>query len=197
MKNINNNLILIIVTILFFVTSCEKKGCSKEEDVKLVKAEIHTFKKFSEGDYRWMKYELASVKYKKNGFKLSESNFPITVPDDYLWLLSEKTINEDIVVSDIQAQIGLILVRAYDRKGEFIGDFELRSDNWCAEYIYADRDFTEKWISKNGEVIIDCSFKKGWNVRYYYYSNIVEKIQTTQKPLNEVFKWHFAGICVD
>ena len=195
------NLVLVLVMAVLFV-ACEKVTqdtptnlgyCGKEENVTIVKARISTFKRFSEDDYRWMVCEVASVKYENGGFELSELNFPASISDEYLWAFSEKTIIEGVTISDIQAQIGLVSVDAYDSEGKPIGAFALGNDNWSVEYLYADRDFTEKGISEYG-IVIDCFFKKGWNIRY---QSSVEKIHTTQKPLNEVFKWHFTAICVN
>ena len=81
----------------------------------------------------------------------------------------------------------IVTVDSYD--GRPVGFFPLSSDGyeWSAEFVYADRDFTEKGKNVYG-LQMDCSYKKGWNIVYRQDKKI-----TTQKPLNEIFRWIFHG----
>ena len=136
----------------------------------------------SDGEWYYLEF---SAEYKNGGFEL---NFPATVPDECLQPVADRTVFEDVPLSDTRAKIMPFTVSAYDGAGSNIGGFDFRSNDWGIEFKYADRDFTEKGISKYN-VEFDCSYKKGWNV-VYQYVNGREK-HTTQKPLNKHFKCSF------
>jgi hypothetical protein len=184
---------LVIATVIMILfTAYEKGDQTSGKEIATVKAKIVTFKQFSDDEYRWVEYEVTSIKYENNEFEL---NFSTIVPDEFLLPNSEKTIVEGVTISNSQAKTGLISVNAYNKAGNYIGGFALSSENyWSADYIYVDQSFTEKGLSNFG-VEFDCSFEKGWNIRYY--SPLGNGKYTTQKPLNEVFKWHYAEICID
>lgn len=189
---------VIVITVLF--GACEKVitgQCTRETDNASVKAMMRTYKQDSDGKRYWAEYETAFVKYENGKFELNESNFPEIVPDMYLGNVLDNfsPIPGIEGISDIQAKIGFVEIYANDSVGGLNGGFNLRSDKSFAFYIYADRSFTVKGSNKNGDVF-DCSFEKGWNVRYNYYSQ-GKFTYTTQRPLNEDFRWHFQAICLD
>jgi hypothetical protein len=83
------------------------------------------------------------------------------------------------------------MLLAFNNTEANIGSF--RRDKWGINFIYADRSFTEKGISLYG-VEFDCSYKKGWNIVYVSRAGKISdagSIQTTQKPLNEIFKCYY------
>jgi len=131
---------------------------------------------------KWHYFEFSS-KCKNGGFEL---NFPATVPDEYLQLASEMW---GVQLSENYAKMMSFTVIAYNRDGSNIGSFSFISKNWAIEYVYADRNFTEKGISKHN-IEFDCSYRKGWNV--VYWSSDGGTKRTTQKPLNEKFKCFFS-----
>ena len=82
-------------------------------------------------------------------------------------------------------------VKAHNSANIFIGELSIRSGNWSIGFTYADRNFTEIGVSKYGNEI-DCSYKKGWNIVYYFWDSEKQKsITQTQKPLNENFKCYY------
>jgi hypothetical protein len=193
-----------------FFASCDKYDvvtvlgeCTREINNAAVKAIIKTYKQNFDGKSYWLEYELVSVKYENSDFKLNELNFPETVPDEYLETVQTVSnylfpIPENEGISDNQSKIGLVNIYANNSAGNFNGGFYLLSDQSFAEYIYADRSFIMKGSDKYGNVI-DCSFEKGWNVMYSYNYNSQGKYTTytTQKPLNEDFRWRFNALCPD
>ena len=181
---------LVVAVIIMFFAACGKEDNPEIESkgIASVKMRIEAVKPSE--DIYGISNELASVKY-KNGFL--ELNFPANVPDEYLgeyfWYNSENIIPEGVIISESQVKVGLIGLYAYNSTGNFIGGFYLdNAEWWSAEYIYADRNFSVKGKSKYG-LVFDCSFKKGWNIRYY---NPLERIYTTQPPKNVDFKWRYA-----
>ena len=196
-------IILGVIVITMLLGACEKVvtgKCTREIDNASVKAIIRTYKQDSYGKRYWEEYEIAFVKYENGKFELNELNFPETVPDMYLGTVLDNffPIPEIEGISDIQAKIGFVEIYANNSAGNLNGGFNLRSDKSFAFYIYADRNFTVKGSDKYGDVF-DCSFEKGWNIRYNYSYNSQEKYitYTTQRPLNEDFRWHFEAICPD
>ena len=187
-------IMVVIVTMLF--AACEKADNSEIESIEIEGKDIATVKmgiealKPSEGI--WESNELASVEYKNSNLRL---NFP-AIPDEYLgeyfWYNSENIIPEGVTISAPKVKVGLIYVIACNSEGNFIGSFRLcGGERWSAEYIYANRDFTVKGTSKYG-FAFDCSFKKGWNIRYFdAFENNYRGKFTTHKPLDVNFKWRY------
>ena len=101
---------------------------------------------------------------------------------------------ESITVSDIHTKVGNIIINAYESAGNYVGDFNLGSDNWSVEFMYADRNHTVKGIFKSG-LEADCSYNTGLNIIYHVYGGNTK--MTTQKPLNEDFKWHLETYSID
>ena len=159
--------------------------------IATVKAKISGFKYLPNGEYYWVDNEVASAKYENDGFELK---FPATLPDDFLFPISEEMKSlEGITVSDIQANTGGVSIDAYDSNGKSIGSFELKLNGCHAFYMYADRSFTEKGNPEDeNRLEFDCTYKKGWNIRYY--SPLEGGRITTQNPLDEDFKWYFSAI---
>ena len=193
-----------MMAIVFIFTSCNKSvkcppqeiivECAREIDVVKVKATIQ-FMQNPNDDCPWTLYEIASCKYQNDKFELTELNIPKTVQDEYLSSIPENEIN---VVSDIEAKTASLDIKAYNISGNYIGKLYLSCDNWNANYRYADRSFSKKGsinVGTNSVEEYDCSYEEGWNIEYISYGQNM-KI-TTQKPLNEDFKWHFRNICPD
>ena len=145
---------------------------------------------YCSADNEWHYLEF-SAEYKNDGFNL---NFPATIPDEYLQSAYERThMDGGILVSDTHAKITSVMLLALNGNDVFMGGFSFRSDKWSIGFIYADRSFTEKGISKYA-VKFDCSYKKGWNVVYMSRDGEIAdagSTWTTQKPLNENFKCYF------
>jgi len=141
-------------------------------------------------DNEWHYLEF-STEYKNGGFVL---NFPVTIPDEYLQFAYERVIMDGgVIVSDTQAKITPVMLLALNSNEAFMGRFSFKSDNWSIGFIYADRSFTEKGISKYA-VEFDCSYKKGWNIVYTSKDGEIADAGstcTTQKPINEYFKCYF------
>jgi len=126
-----------------------------------------------------------SAKYENDGFEL---HLPV-VPDEYLLPVSEHILSEDIPLnSDIQAKTVSVSIAAYNSEEACIGDFTFKDDKRTIKFVYADRSFTEKGISKYGDIVFDCSYKKGWNIVYWSNEGMN---RTTQKSSNESFKCHY------
>ena len=182
------------------IVSHEVKNVNSD-DIATVQVKVSYSRMRSENQWQWetyyyKEYEIADfAKYENGSLKL---NLSATIPDEYLYSNSEKVwplhgynFSEGVIVSDIEAKTNrIVILTALSSAGESVGDFYLGNDNnYRAEYIYADRDFTEKGISESGHTLgveFDCSYKKGWNIRYV--SNLK---YMTQKPLNEDFNWCF------
>ena len=62
-----------------------------------------------------------------------------------------------------------------------------------ADYIYANRSFTEKGHNNRG-MEFDCSYKKGWNIRNYL--SLGNNGKCTTQPIEEELKWHFAELFI-
>ena len=152
-------------------------------NIATVKARIYSLIGFNDDGGIWAEYVLDSVKYDNNGFVLK---FPLTVPDEYLWT----NVTEGIPLSDFQAKWGVVSINAYNSAGDWIGSFDLEGKEWSIEYMYSDRSFTEKGTTNYG-FEFDCSYEKGLNITYLSYMK-----RTTQKPLNESFKWNFHEIVI-
>ena len=128
-----------------------------------------------------------SAKFENGGFEL---NLPATIPDEYLSLSSNILLYEDdILLSDIHAKNTLVTIAAHNSDEANIGGFGISSGKWNMGFMYADRNYTEKGVSKGG-LEYDCSYKKGWNIVYWYWDGTNSK-KTTQKPENEKFKCYF------
>jgi len=133
-------------------------------------------------------------KYKDGGFEIK---FPDTFSNEFLGpFYPEYTVSSDgVSLIDNDAQTGIIYLHAStDHYGVIttknftsLGKFELSGNDWIVEYVFSDRSFTAKGISKYGYEF-DCSFNKGWNMMYCKKN--FSKI-TTKKPLNVDFKWYF------
>jgi len=202
MKKIINFFGVAIFTIMFFA-SCEINNQTidssvvieatnieiGDNDIDSVKAVITTLKLNSDGKSYWVYNEIVSAKFENGGFKL---NFPITIPEEYLGSIREifKIFSyEGITVSDMQAKTGWVVISGYNSVGEYVGDFLLRGNEWFVEFEYSDRSFTEQGNFKSGGEV-DCSYNKGLNIIYNIYGGNTKS--TTQKPLNEDFKWYLA-----
>ena len=132
--------------------------------------------------------------YQNGGFEIK---FPNSFPAEFLGpFYPDYTLSSDdeVTISDINAKTGIIYLHAstdhygiVSKNYSPVGKFELVGDEWIADYMYSDRSFTVKGISKSG-LEFDCSFNKGWNIMYskIYFSKII-----TKKPSNENFKWYF------
>jgi hypothetical protein len=138
------------------------------------------------GDDEWHNYLEFPAKYENGGFELNLSD---AISDEYLQVVSNREDREGVALSDTQAKFMFFGVHAHNSTNMYIGSLRIGSENWNIEFRYADRDFSEIGISKFGEEF-DCSYKKGWNVVYYFYDGVKTK-STTQKPLNENFKCYF------
>jgi len=152
-----------------------------DSDIDTVKARIYSLIGFPDDGWHWTEFILAAVKYENSGFEMS---FPAIVPDDFLWT----NVTEGIPLSDFKAKWGRVSIEAYNSDGNHIGNFSLDGEKWSIEYMYSDRNFTEKGTTYFG-FEFDCSYKKGWNITYLGYWQ-----RTTQKPLNESFKWNYSAI---
>ena len=194
--------LMVIATIaMTVIVACDKENDVNSSNASVIKAtnvvdgsnDIATVKALvisDEGEYLdetnyWIGFEAATTNYEKGGFKL---NLCATVPDKYLQLAYDEF--EDFV-TDRSAKFALLTVIAYNNAGREIGSFILRdvSDDDCyAHYLYSDRKFTMK--GKEDDVIVDCNFKKGWNIMYIYNFG-AEYTMTTKKPSGVNLKWHY------
>ena len=196
--------LLMAVKITMFFAACEKTDNPEiesieirsneieDKDIVAVKMVIEALKP-SEGIWG-ISNELVSVDYKNGNLQL---NFPAIISDEYLgeyfWYNSENIIPEGVTISEPKVKVVLICLIAYNREENHIGYFLLDNGEWwSAEYIYANRGFTVKGTSKHG-LVFDCTFKKGWNIRYFNpLENNYQGKFTTKKPLNVNFKWRYA-----
>ena len=137
-------------------------------------------------DKEWHYLEF-SAKFENDGFELI---FPTIISDEYLSPSSNVLLYEDnIHLSDIHAKNTLAMIHAHNSLGN-IGGFSFSSGKWNMGFMYVDRSYTEKGFSKGG-LEYECSYKKGWNIVYWYWNGTNSK-KTTQKPQNENFKCHFS-----
>ena len=188
-------LALIIISLIVMFTACENDNdnngnisainaenvINADNSIAIVKASIER------DDYARGKidYEAASAEYKNGGFKLNLSD---TVPDKCL----EKVLwhSSAIEVSDNNAKINFLTIRAYNKERRVIGDFMLRiegkKDIYHASYIYADRNFTVNGNDTLDNLAFDCTFEKGWNILYSTKGKV-----TTQKPSKVKLNWYF------
>ena len=142
---------------------------------------------YQSSDFEWHYLE-HSAKFENGGFEL---NIPATIPDEYLSPSSNILLHEDdILLSNIQAKNTSVIIVAHNSNESIIGGFSFRSNKWNMGFIYADRNYTENGFSKGG-LEYDCSYKKGWNIVYWYWDGTNSK-KTTQKPKNENFKCFFS-----
>ncbi len=193
--------ISIVAIILIMFMGCRNSveqphpcNLPTDKDIDVVKIEITATKQSSEGMYGIV----SEIGFAKYGNDILEFEFPAIISDEYLgeyfWYNSENIIPEGVTISDPQAKVGLFEISAYNKAKEYIGYFVFCYDvqnGWYAEHIYTDRSFTIKGISKRG-CVFDCSFEKGWNIRYYTPLN--KGKYTTQKPSNEELKWRYEEI---
>jgi len=177
----------------------------KGEDIATVQAKVSYSRMRSENQWQWetyyyKEYEIANFAKFENGFLFL--NLSSTIPDEYLYPNYEKVwpthgynFSEGVIVSDINARTNqIVLLTALNSAGEVVGDFFFgNGGNYWGYYVYADRDFIEKGISESGGTSnlmfggeFDCAYQKGWNICYN-----LNKKRTTQKPLDEDFKWYF------
>jgi len=124
--------------------------------------------------------------YENNGFILDVFE---SLPNDWL----HSAISEwfpPSVINNPNANFNSIKIEACNSDSQYIGEFchcDSGFDSWC-EYVYADRDFTA--IGNVGNVVYDCSIKKGWNI-VYLVGKTDEFLYTTHKPSDIKFEWHF------
>jgi len=157
-----------------------QNGNSEIASAKII---LQTFKPTHDGDMI-----VYTATYKNGGFEL---NIPATIPEGYLSPASNILIFEDnILLSDTQAKTTSFSIGAHNSTETNIGGFSFSSGKWNLGFVYADRSFTEKGISKGG-LEYDCSYKKGWNIVYWYWSE-KNSIKTTQSPKNEKFICSFS-----
>ena len=175
----------------------------KGEDIATVQAKVSYFRLRTENQVQWetyyyKEYVIADFAKYKNG--TLELNLSATIPDEYLFSNSEKvwpthgySFSEGVVVvSDIDAKTNhIVFLEAFNSAGKRVGEFYFGNhNNFGAEYIYADRGFTENGISEGNWQRVtsefDCSYEKGWNIRYRSGSKY-----TTKKPTNEDLKCYF------
>ena len=149
----------------------------KGRDIVTVKAILSAVVPNKNGYSDFIDNEITSAKFENGGFKLI---LPDTVLNEYLGKILG--IAEGVIVSNIYAKTGYVSIQGYDNAGESICSFNSRGNEWSFEYMYSDSNFTQKGNS------FDCSFEKGWNIMYHRMVN--NMIHTTQKPLDENFKWY-------
>jgi len=178
-ENAGSNTVVIEATGIETNFGC---GCS---DIATVKATISSMIPNQDGEYHWVTYVIDSSNFKDGGFKL---NFPETIPDKYLF---DNDFSAGITVDGIQAKTGLVSFDAYNSAGEYVGGFDLRSKDCSIAYLYTNISFTNKGTYSYGRYY-DYSFEKGCNIMYSGING-----STTQKPLNEIFKWYFVELCID
>ena len=146
-------------------------------------ASVKVIMGYQSPDSEWHYLEF-SAKYENGSFEL---NLPATIPDEYLSPSSNVLLYEDdILLSDIHAKNTFAMILAHNSTESNIGGFRFSSGKWNMGFMYADRSYTEKGFSKGG-LGYDCSYKKGWNIVYWYWNETNSK-KTTQKPKNEKFK---------
>jgi len=192
MKTKLTTLAAILLILTLSTTGCNKRSeceCQNQnKDIATIKMMISAIRPSE----RTLMTELTSVKYENS---ILELDFPAFIPDEYLgvyfWYNADNIIPGGVVISDPQVKVGKMGIHAYNDKGCEIGGFFLdNAEWWNAEYIYVDRNFTIKGTTSHGYVF-DCSFEKGWNIRYH---NPLKRIYTTQKPESVIFKWRYAEI---
>ena len=153
-------------------------------DIFIVNAELWNY---DAKDYN----VIASCEYKNSSFKL---NLPETVPDECLYTIGENWYFLTEIISDENAKVADLGIFAYTNEEEYLGKFLLGDDMQSVEvtYIYADRDFTIIGIDESLGLseIYDCSFKKGWNIRYFVKSRD-GYLRTTKKPAGVILKWFY------
>jgi hypothetical protein len=134
---------------------------------------------------------LATSKY-RNGFRLM---LPKTLDEELLY--DVWVVNESLKISDPDAKEAFILILAFDKKDEVIGQLCYAASYIGTNYVYADRNFTitGKYSVQSKKTINykwDCSFKKGWNIMYYAFDSELKNCTiTTTKPSGETFKWYY------
>ena len=138
---------------------------------------------------------IASAEYKNKGFKLT---LPNTMQSKYLqYDVSEYFDVLPSMVSDKNAKVSEVYLLAYNNAGDVIGGFDMSDEGMdfyvFATYYYADRDFTIKGIdnSEDYDVEWNCTFKKGWNIMYWYEDDGWDELYTTQKPSGINLQWYF------
>jgi len=180
--NKNFFLFLIITGITMSIVACKKDSEKANYEIWIiatVKVRIYSFVDSPDGKKHWVEYILDSFKYENDELEL---NLPDTVPNEYL--SQHLTGFMDVSKSDPYAKWARVSINAYNSVGNSVGSFGLVSNNWVAQYIYSDRSFTT--IGNYYSTEYDCSYEKGLNIVYKTFRE-----ETTQKPLNENFKWKF------
>ncbi|GHT40621.1 hypothetical protein AGMMS49965_09170 [Bacteroidia bacterium] len=119
---------------------------------------------------------IAKGKYENGGFTL---NLLTPVPAQYLEPLFDET-PEGITVSNPKATgFGFSEIAAYngeDNVGEFRYGYESGDTHIETSFTYVDRDVnvTGSFPNPYGDIIFNCSFKKGWNKMY-----LIESIKSS------------------
>ena len=202
----------VIILLAAVFTSCDKDfddsnvpSSINPKEVVIVASEVENITNDVSGIFAQLRYTnnsggFTGLQYLSNYAEFQGGSlmlrFPGSFPDEHLgsplfavWPAVKLSTYEGVTLSDMDAKTGIIYLHASNNASYnySIGKFELGSNAWIAEFMYADRDFTAKGNSKY-DIEFDCSFKKGWNVMYRKkdYSKI-----TTEMPLNEKFKWYF------
>jgi len=124
-----------------------------------------------------MNREVTSAEYKDGSCKL---NLPATLPNEYLYWASSIAIFTGCEISDKESKLCRIdEFVAYNNVGKRIGEINLEN-SMNSRYYYVDRDFAVKGVEWF------CSFKKGWNIVYYYDGKY-----TTKEPTKISSWWSF------
>ena len=197
-------LYLAVAIMTMFIASCEKdtddtvvievvgiEGVPTiievaNKDIAKIKIFVSAVRQNSQGQIYFVNNVVATTKIENGSIKL---NFPATVPEKYLGSMHELFSifsYEGITVSDRQAKTGDVRIYAYNSAGRFIGDFRLWGNEWFTEIKYSDRSFTEKGCFQSGREA-NSHFNKGLNIVYFSLGSNTKT--TTQKPLNDDFRW--------
>ena len=211
------NVVIVLSLGVFLIVSCAKQqepDAEKKEPMStnpIIATEVENVTSDVKGVFAqlwycmWNTYYnnwgMGGLQYLNNEGKYKDGSFeiwlPDTFPNEYLGpFYPEYTLSSDggVALSDNNVKTGVIFLHAStDHYGIVtknyspVGYFELVSDEWIVNYLFSDRSFTAQGISKYG-LEFDCSFNKGWNMMY---SRKDYSKKTTEKPLNENFKWYF------
>ena len=172
-------------------------GDDYNDEIATVTAWMYNYDHFNHDHF------VVSGKYENGGFKL---NLPKTVSETYLYSFDEIYGFDDDefegTISDPKVKINNMWIKAYNSQEEGIGVFNWKNEDGNeACYVYADRNVTikgrygwygndhpdEYWIDE-----FDCSFTKGWNIMYTFYtSNDYKWLCITKKPSDVNYKWYY------
>ena len=183
---------VVAVTMTCF-TACDKDNTTQDDLSSLVIKAFDVEKgydRIATVKATVLGHEVASAVYENNGFELT---IPAIIPNEYLHSPSEEVMSNGTIISNEQTKIGQLLISAFDKTGVFIGGFSLMNGGYGADYIYADRSFTETGNNSAG-MEFDCSYKKGWNIRNYLPFGNDGKCTT--QPIEEELKWYFAELFI-